>query len=112
MTGFADTAAYFDAKAKKARTSGDQRRFAGTAGFYRTLARITPTFPHGYTAPRIKPNGSPRADRLRSRAEECRAMAAAIRDVNCRAVLGRLADSYEAMAQGFEKTARQSAGSG
>ena len=100
MAGFADTAAYFEVKAQKARAPDVQQRFRETAAFYGALARITPGLPAGYKAPAVKLNGSPVADRCLARAEECRAIAEVMRDQNCRARLGRLAETYEAMANG------------
>jgi hypothetical protein len=45
---------------------------------------IAPTFPAGYKPPNpIKPNGSIQADHLSKRAEECRAIAAVMRDPDC-----------------------------
>ncbi len=102
MAGFSETAAYFESKAKKARAAYDQQRFGDAATFYRTLAQITPSLPAGYTSRQVEPNGSPAADRLRARAEECRAIAEVTRDPTCRAKLIRLADSYEAMAAGVK----------
>jgi hypothetical protein len=100
MAGFSDTASFFETKASKARPSDDRERFKETAGFYRALARITPMLPLGYKPPHVKPNGSLKAHRFHARAEECRAIAEATRDENCRAMLGRLADTYEQMADG------------
>lgn len=96
MAGFAETAAYFDARAKKARAE-DRQRFLEAARFYRGLARITPTFPPGYKTPVPKQNGSRHADRWHDRAEECRAIAAHMNDQNCRATLERLADTYDGL---------------
>ncbi len=98
MVGFADTAAFFDSKAKKARVRDDEQRFVETAGFYRALARITPAFPPGYKVPPAKRNGSPQSERWLSRAEECRTLAEQMRDAECRGRLFRLAEGYEAMA--------------
>ncbi len=68
MTRFADTAAFFEAKARKERSPDRRKDWSETAHFYRTLDRITPTFPFGYKQPvPAKPNGSARADRLRKR---------------------------------------------
>jgi len=103
MAGFSETAAYFDLRAKKARDGQDQQRFLETAGFYRALARITPALPLGYKPPQSKPNGSPRADRWRARADECRAIAQGMRDESCRAMLARLAETYEGMANGCSR---------
>lgn len=105
MTGFIDTSAYFEVRAKKARAREDQQRFQEAAGFYRALARVTPMLPPGYKAPAIEPNGSVKGDRWRARAEECRAIADVMRDPNCRAMLARLAETYDGMARRFQEHA-------
>jgi hypothetical protein len=89
---FDDTAAFFEARAKKARNVDRQRELADAARFYRALARITLYFPYGYKAPELT-NGA--SDRLSKHAEECKAIAAATRDPECRAKLLRLAATYE-----------------
>lgn len=95
---FAATAAYFEAKSKKNRHSDDRRQeLADAARFYSALATITPTFPHGYKEPATDIGF---ASRLNKRAEECRAMAAATRDQECRAKLLRLAQTYERVSSG------------
>ncbi len=107
MPGFSDTAAFFEVRAKKARSPDRQSELAHTASFYRALAQITPTFPSGYKPPAdIKPNGSRNADRLRKWAEECRAIAASMRDANCKAMLERLAQTYEQTAASYTKFER------
>jgi hypothetical protein len=103
MPGFADTAAYFEARAKKARAREDQERFLETAGFYRALSRITPGFPPGYKTPQLKLSRSTKAARWRARAEECRAISEATQDQNCRAMLSRLAESYDGMANCYSE---------
>ncbi len=93
--GFSDTAAFFESKAEKDRSPNRRQDFVDAASFYRALAQITPTFPYGYKAPAAsKPNGS-KAERLLSRAEQCRAIAAAMSDPSCKAKLERLAQTYE-----------------
>jgi hypothetical protein len=100
MPGFNDTATFFEARAGKAKSPERQAELADTATFYRTLGRITATFPFGYRQPgAIPPNGSRTAERLLGRSEECRAMAEAMRDPACRAALMRLADTYEQVAR-------------
>ncbi len=96
MPTFADTAAYFEAKAGKARDDRRRADLAGTARFYRRLNEITPTFPFGYQTPAM----NDAATRLVKRAEECRALAAAMRDPKCRARLLELAATYEQVARG------------
>lgn len=90
--GFAQTAAYFDARAKTARDPMDAERFAEVAGFYRRLARITPGFP-----PHV--NG---ARRWKSRAEECRTIAEHLTDPLCRVQMMRLADTYDGLSTAAE----------
>ncbi len=102
MPTFADTAAFFETKAAKARDDDARRAMADAARFYRKLGEITPTFPYGYKTPMLNGAGT----RLRRRAEECRAMAAAMRDPECRAKLLRLAESYETLSGGDVLAAR------
>ena len=96
MPGFAETAAYFESRSKRSRSTEKRQELEETAKFYRTLASVTPTFPVGYKVPApVKPNGSPQADRLYQRAEECRALAEGMRVQSCREILIRLALTYE-----------------
>src|SRR5262245_65053215 len=89
--GFASTAVYFEARAKKERDADQQRRLLEVAGFYRTLAGIAPDFPSGY-----QPNGKGSSSgRWRARAEECRTIAAQFDDLQHREQLLRLAVGYE-----------------
>ena len=96
MPDFADTAAYLEAKAKKARSPERRQEFREAANLYRMLHRIVPMLPPGYKERTPgKLQGSLRADRLSRRAEECRTLAATMKDPDCRATLTRLADTYE-----------------
>jgi len=101
--GFASTALYFEKLAQKERRDVDrQRRLSELAGFYRSLAKIVPGMPIGYK----NNNGSTppltRAQRLRSRAEECRTLADCFTSLICRKQLTELAQSYERMAVAAE----------
>ncbi len=89
---FADTAAYFEARTKKAKDEDRRAELAATARFYRELAAITLYFPFGYQQQSLKPADT---SRLSKRAEECRAIAAKMRDPECKAKLLRLAETYE-----------------
>ncbi len=95
--GFADTAAYFEAKARRTRVPETRDRFLDSAKFYRQLGDITPSLPPGYKAPMA--SGTGRAGRLLNRADECRAIAESMRDANARGALIRLAETYEALAK-------------
>ena len=96
MATFSNTAAYFEARAKKAKSQDRRQQFFDAARFYEELGQITPEFPEGCKQPeRLSANASLRADRLRDRAEECRAIADSMQDESCKAKLLRLADTYE-----------------
>jgi hypothetical protein len=97
--GFADTAAFFEARARKARDPDDQRRLQDVAGFYRSLAGIASGFPPGF-----KGDGAARshANRWKARAEECRTMADHFQDPQCCEQLARLAETYERLAEAAE----------
>lgn len=95
--GFASSAGYFEQRASRARDDNERQRLLEVAEFYRSLARITPGFPHGF-----KLNGAgsinSRLQRWQARAEECRALAEQFKDPHCRQQLIRLAESYDGMA--------------
>ena len=91
--GFKETAAYFDKRAKRTRNLERSLEFSETADFYNGLAAIVPSFPPRYKIPAM--NGNKWSDR----AEECRAMAEALNDEDCRRRLTDLAQHYERMAR-------------
>lgn len=75
----------------------DERRqgeLDDAARFYRELAQIIPSFPRGHMA-----RWDATFSWLDSRAEECRSMAAVVRDQECRAKLLRLAQTYQRAAE-------------
>lgn len=88
---FSNTAAYFERRAKKARSDDQRRGFVETAGFYRQLAKIIPSFPNGYRPPTL----GYAAENLDKRAQECLALAEVTRDADCRNKLLRLAQTYD-----------------
>lgn len=89
LPGFSDTADFFAARAKKAK-SGDKRQdLFETARFYRALATIVPTFPPKYRGPK------PSTDPWHDRAEICRALAEAVDNPEIGRRLLALAGTYE-----------------
>ena len=96
MSGFSDTAVFFEARVKKARSSERQKQLADAAKFYRELATIVPNFPIGYKPPRpSKVDYVVFSDRRQERAEMCRAIANVAPDLNSRCSLLRLAETYD-----------------
>src|SRR5262245_13814339 len=91
--GFAQTAAFFEARAGRARDPDDRQRLLDVAGFYRKLARITPGFPPGCKAHDSKGG----ANAWKARADECRAIADHLSNPNSRAPMMRLAETYDAL---------------
>jgi len=101
--GFASTALYFERLAQKEMRDDDRRRrLSEVAGFYRSLAKIIPDMPIGYKNNNGSKPTSTRAQRLRSRAEECRTLADCFTSPACRKQLTELAQSYERMAVAAE----------
>jgi hypothetical protein len=90
--GFAQTAEFFENRAKKANDADHARRLSEVAAFYRHLARITPDFPTGF-------NG---ARRWETRAIECRAIADHFTDSQSRERMMQIADTYDRMAVAAE----------
>lgn len=90
--GFKDTAEYFQVRGQRSRDYDQRRHFLDEARFYRALANIVPGLPAMYKSPSLTCN------RWRDRAEECRTMAEAFRDPDCRRRLFDLADQYDRMA--------------
>jgi len=101
--GFASTAAYFEALARRVRDKDPDRRqhLLEVAGFYRSLARIVPAMPKGYRTNGAAPPHT-RGQRWRARAEECRTLADSFADPTCRRQLTELAQDYERMALAAE----------
>jgi hypothetical protein len=95
--GFASSAGYFEQRALRARDDNERQRLLEVAEFYRSLARIAPSLPHGF-----KPNGTmpanARLQRWEARAEECRVLAEHFKDPECRQRLVRLAETYDKLA--------------
>src|SRR5690348_17665986 len=77
---FADTAAYFEHKAKRACTHAQRQHYAQAARFYRELANITPSFPPSYQGAKL-PEMSEQMDH---RAALCLAMADVMQDDGCK----------------------------
>jgi hypothetical protein len=98
MSGFASTAAFIEALARREREPGRRQRLLEAAGFYRSLAEIIPKIPAGY-----KSNGAPPAlsgaERWAARARQCRTLADHSHDADCRAKLIGLAETCEARAE-------------
>jgi hypothetical protein len=69
---------------------------------YSSLAKIIPDMPIGYKNNNGSKPTSTRAQRLRSRAEECRTLADCFTSPACRKQLTELAQSYERMAVAVE----------
>src|SRR5690348_2816604 len=96
---FSDTAAYFEARAKTARSDERRNGLAEAGKVYRQLATITPTFPMGYK----RPNGFAHAsDRLDNRAQECAAIAEAMHDPASKGKMMRLARTYEQVSRSLK----------
>ena len=97
MPGFASTADFFEAHARREREPERRQRLLEAAGFYRSLAEIIPGIPAGY-----KSNGAPPAlssgERWAARARQCRTLADRSHDADCRAKLIGLAETCEARA--------------
>ena len=87
---FANTAAYFEHRAKHARTHAQRHQYAEAASFYRELANITPSFPPGYKGAKLPDM----AEQMDHRAAECLAMAEVMRDEVCKGRMLRLARMY------------------
>lgn len=101
--GFASTALYFERLAQKERRDDDRRRrLSELAGFYRSLAKIIAGMPIGYKNNNVSKPTLTRAERLRSRAEECLTLADSFTNPTCRKQLTELAQSYERMAVAAE----------
>ena len=96
---FSDTAAYFEARAKTARSDDRRSALAEAGKFYRQLATITPTFPMGYKRPSHFAHAS---DRLDKRAQECVALAEAMHDAACKDKMMRLARTYEQVSRSLK----------
>ena len=94
---FADKALHFKKCASKARDEGARQQFGDAAEFYRELAAIAPDFPPRFPGGKIW-HGS----RWEKRAEECRTMAEYFKDPTTKAMMNRLADTYEKMANAAE----------
>ncbi len=94
---FIDAAAFFEAKARKERSPERRAQFADAVKFYRAM------LPVEYKAQHRNSGRSNDVMQLRIRAEECRAIAASIRDRRSREVLARVARRYEELARKFEK---------
>ena len=95
--GFAAKAQYFDQCAKKAREEDARQRFEEVAGFYRKLAAIAADFPPKFPGGKIW-----RGTRWEKRAEECRTMADYFVDPTTKAMMIRLADTYDQMVEAAE----------
>jgi hypothetical protein len=89
---FSHAAGYFEFLVKRERDESRQAELGAAARFYRELAEIIPSFPRGYTE---RWDTWDTTSRLDSRAEECKSIAAVLRDPECRAELLRLAQTYQ-----------------
>ena len=98
---FSDTAAYFELKVQRETDMTRQAGLEDAARFYRDLSEIIPSFPAGYVD-----RWQALASQLDNRAEECRSLAAVVRDPQCRARLLRLAETYARMAEISRAAAR------
>ena len=87
---FANTAAYFEHKAKRAYTRAQRQHYAEAARFYRDLANITPSFPPGYQGAKLPEMG----EQMDPRAALCLAMADLMRDEECKHRMLQLARTY------------------
>ena len=92
---FANTAAYFEHRAKHARTRAQRHQYAEAASFYRELANITPSFPPGYQGAKLPEMG----EQMDHRASLCLAMADLIRDEECKHRMLRLARRYAELSE-------------
>ena len=99
---FTVKALHFEQYANKARDEDSRRRFAEAAHFYRQLAAIAPDFP-----PKFRGGTIWRGTLYEKRAEECRTMSDYFTDPNTKAMLSRLADTYESMARQQVKSAAE-----
>lgn len=100
---FSDTAAYFEARAKTARSDERRNDLAEAGKFYRQLATITSTFPIGYKRPPdFAPDFACASDRLDKRAQECIAIAEAMHDPVCKDKMMRLARTYEQISRSLK----------
>jgi hypothetical protein len=101
--GFGSTALHFERLALKETHDNDRRqRLLEVAGFYRSLAEIIPGMPIEYKNNEGSKPPFTRAQRFRSRAEECRTLADCFTSPICRKQLTELAQSYEHMAVAAE----------
>ena len=96
---FSDTAAYFEARAKTARSDERRNALAEAGKFYRQLATITPSFPMGY---KRQADFAHASDRLDKRAQECVAIAEAMHDPACKDKMMRLARTYEQVSRSLK----------
>ena len=92
---FANTAAYFEHKAKRAYTDAQRQHYAEAARFYRDLANITPSFPPGYQGAKLPEMG----EQMDHRAALCLAMADVMRDEECKHRMLRLARTYAELSE-------------
>src|SRR5215510_657940 len=92
---FAQTASYFEARARRARIPFVAEQFKDAASFYRQLASIAPTYPSRWDPRKVRRGG----DRWQMRAEECRTLAEHFTDPTCREKMMRLAETYDGLAQ-------------
>jgi hypothetical protein len=91
---FSDAAAYFELQLQREEDEGRQAKFDDAARFYRELAEIMPSFPIGYYGAFWDTRAG-----LGSRAEQCRSLAAVVRDPERQAKLLRLAVTYRSAAE-------------
>lgn len=91
--GFKETADLFARCARKERDPVRRAEHIKSEAFYRSLARVTPSFPPGYKWPAL--NG----DRYLDRAEMCRAIAESLCDPDCRRQMIGIAETYESIAR-------------
>lgn len=91
---FSEAAAYFELQVQREEDETRQAEFDDAARFYRELADIMPSFPIGYYGPfwDIKAG-------LGTRAEQCRSLAAVVRDPERQRKLLRLARIYQSAAE-------------
>ena len=92
---FANTAAYFEDKVKRACTHAQRQHYAEAARFYRDLANITPSFPPGYQGAKLPEVG----EQMDRRAALCLAMAILMRDEECKHRMLRLARTYAELSE-------------
>jgi hypothetical protein len=91
---FSDAAAYFEVQVQREGDESRQAEFDDAARFYRELAEIMPSFPIGYYGTFWDARAG-----LDSRAEQCRSLAAVVRDAERQAKLLRLAGTYRRAAE-------------